>query len=65
MTKLGRNNIAIFVLLLGSLVISGRLQGQTQTTGDVAGTITDPSRRGSAWSNGVPEGYQPGQNQRD
>jgi hypothetical protein len=43
MMKVGRSTVAIFALLFGFFVVSTRVQGQTQTTGDVAGTVTDPS----------------------
>jgi Carboxypeptidase regulatory-like domain/TonB-dependent Receptor Plug Domain len=43
MKKLGRSTIAIFMLLLGFAVVSGQVQGQTQTTGNIAGTVTDPT----------------------
>ncbi len=41
--KPGRSTIAISALLFGFLFMSTRVQGQTQTTGDLAGTVTDPS----------------------
>ncbi len=43
MMKVGRNTVAIFALLFGFFVVSTRVQGQTQTTGDIAGTVTDPT----------------------
>jgi len=44
MTKFGKNIFAISALLLAFLlVVSNPIQAQTQTTGDIGGTVTDPS----------------------
>src|SRR5271155_27811 len=44
MIKLGKTTFAIIALLLVFLItVSSRVQGQTQTTGDIAGTVTDPT----------------------
>ena len=59
----GRSTIAISALLFGFFFMSTRVQGQTQTTGDIAGTVTDPSGAVVPGGYGFPEGQQQGTTQ--